>query len=106
MRTRHFYLALGVLGLVIPNSLFLPWVVEHGLSPRLFVQDLFASGVSGFFGLDVVISAIVVCGFVIIEGRRLGLRRQWLPITAVALVGVSLALPLFLYQRQVHLDRV
>lgn len=105
MRTRHFYLALCILGLLLPNSLFLPWAVEHGLSPRLFVRDLFANGVSGFFGLDVMLSAVVVCGFVITEGRRLGLRRRWLPIAAVALVGVSLALPLFLYQRQVHLDR-
>ncbi len=105
MKTRHFYLVLCLLGLLLPNSVFLPWLMEHGVNPSLFARDLFANGVSSFFGLDVVISAIVVCGFVVIEGRRLRLRRQWLPIAAVALVGVSLALPLFLYQRQLHLDR-
>jgi hypothetical protein len=105
MRLRHFYLGLCVLGLVLPNASFLPWVATHGLSVRLFLHDLFVNGVSTFFGLDVLISALVVCGFVLVEGRRLRLPRRWLPIAAVCLVGVSLGLPLFLYQRQVHLDR-
>lgn len=105
MNTRRFYLALCVLGLLLPNSFFLPWFRENGLNPGLFVHDLFANGVSAFFGVDVILSAIVLCGFVLIEGARIGLARQWLPIVAVCLVGVSLALPLFLYQRQVHLER-
>jgi Terpene cyclase DEP1 len=104
MKTRHVYLALSVLGLLVPNAAFASWILEHGFSPRLFLNDLFANGVSGFFALDVVISAVVVCAFATIEGRRLGLRRWWLAIAAVMLFGVSLALPLFLYQRQLHLD--
>ena len=43
--------------------------------------------------------------FVEIEGRRLAIRRRWLPIAATCPVGVSCGLPLFLYQRQVQLDR-
>lgn len=105
MRARHFYLGLGLLGLLLPNSLFLPWLVAHGPDPERFVRDLFANGVSAFFGTDVLVSALVVCGFVLIEGARLRLPRRWIPILAVCLVGVSLGLPLFLYQRQVHLDR-
>jgi hypothetical protein len=65
---------------------------------------LFANGVSTFFGLDVVFSAVALILFVEIEGRRLGLRRRWMPSAAACLVGVSLGLPLFLYQRQAHLD--
>ena len=105
MSTRRVYLALCVLGLFIPNSVFLPWLVSHGLSPRLFLGDLFANGVSAFFGLDVVISALALTAFVFIEGARIGLRRRCLPIAATCLVGVSLGLPLFLYQRQVQLER-
>jgi uncharacterized protein DUF2834 len=105
MRARHFYLMLCVLGLALPNAAFWPWLAMHGIAPRQFVTDLFANGVSSFFGLDVVLSACVLVLFVETEGRRLGLRRRWLPIAAACLVGVSLGLPLFLYQRQVHLDR-
>ena len=105
MTTRRFYLGLALLGLVIPNSAFWPWLLAHGVDPQRFVQDLFANGVSAFFGLDVVLSAVALSGFVLIEGRRLGLARRWIPIAATCLVGVSLGLPLFLYQRQVHLER-
>ena len=105
MRARHFYLGLCVLGLLLPYSFFLPWLAANGLNPRLFLHDLFANGVSAFFGIDVLISAVVVCGFVSIEGARLGLARRWVSILAVCVVGVSLGLPLFLYQRQAHLDR-
>ena len=105
MRARHFYLMLCVLGLALPNAAFWPWLATHGMAPRRFVMDLFANGVSAFFGLDVVLSSCVLVLFVESEGRRLCLLRRWLPIAAACLVGVSLGLPLFLYQRQVHLDR-
>jgi hypothetical protein len=105
MSTRRFYLGLCLLGLFIPNSAFWSWLVANGFDPQLFLRDLFANGVSAFFALDVVLSALALSGFVLIEGRRLGLHRRWVPIVATCLVGVSLGLPLFLYQRQVHLDR-
>jgi len=105
MSTRRFYFGLCLLGLLIPNSAFWPWLVAHGPDPQLFLRDLFANGVSAFFGLDVVVSAVALTGFVLVEGKRIGLPRRWLPIVAACLVGVSLGLPLFLYQRQVHLDR-
>jgi len=104
MRARHLFLALCVVGFTIPNAMFWPWLVAHGFAPRQFLTDLFANGVSGFFGLDVIFAALALIVFVELEGRRLGLRRRWLPIAATCLVGVSLGLPLFLYQRQVHLD--
>ena len=105
MNIRRFYIGLALLGLAIPNLAFWSWLLTHGLDPQRFVRDLFANGVSAFFGLDVVLSALALSGFVLIEGKRLGLRHRWVPIAATCLVGVSLGLPLFLYQRQVHLDR-
>ena len=106
MSIRRFYLVLCVLGLFVPNAALWPWLLSHGFNPQLFVHDLFANGVSAFFGLDVVLSAVTLAGFVLIEGHRINLPRRWLPIVAASLVGVSLGLPLFLYQRHVHLERV
>jgi hypothetical protein len=106
MKIRHWYLLLCVLGVALPYWQFVPWVIAHGgLNMPLFVQDLFANHVSGFFAMDVLVSAVVLFVFVGIEGRRVGIRFRWLPIIAVLLVGVSLGLPLFLYLRQAHLDR-
>ena len=104
MRLRHTYLALAVLGAVLPYGKLLPWVLEHGLDLALLCQELFSTRIGAFFGLDVIVSALVVFLFVVAEGRRLGLGRLWLPILATCLVGVSLGLPLFLYFRQCALD--
>ena len=104
MRLRHLYLLLGILGLILPYWKLIPWVMEHGLSLSLLFQELFATRIGAFFGLDVVVSAIVLFVFIATEGRRLALSRLWLPIAATLLVGVSLGLPLFLYLRQRQLD--
>jgi hypothetical protein len=102
---KRFYLALCVVGILLPYWQFVPWVAEHGLNFTLFVQDLFANRISSFFGLDVLVSAVVLWIFIAAEGSRLGVRHLWLPIVATCVVGVSLGLPLFLYLRQVQLDR-
>src|SRR6185436_16494006 len=99
MTPRRLYLALSVLGFVVPQLAFWPWFVEHGFAVRLFFEHMFANGISTFFSLDVLVAAVVVIAFVLIEGRRLRVPRLWLPIAGVVLVGVSFGLPVFLYQR-------
>ena len=105
MKLRYLYLLFCILGLVLPYSQFVPWVLEHGLNGSLLLHELFANRISAFFGLDVVVSSIVLISFASSEGARLGMRNAWLPIIAVCLVGVSLGLPLFLYLRQPYLER-
>jgi hypothetical protein len=100
MRPKYLYLCLAVLGLVLPYSQFLPFLQEHGLDLRLIVEQLFANRISAFFGLDVIVSAVVLWVFVLLDGRRLGMGRLWPPLVAVLTVGVSFALPLFLYLRE------
>jgi hypothetical protein len=102
---KMLYLFLCFLGVALPYSQFVPWVIEHGLDMRLFVHQLFANRIGGFFGMDVFISAVALIGFVRNEGGRLKMDRLWLPIASVLLVGVSLRLPLFLYLRERELER-
>jgi hypothetical protein len=106
MNRRAAYLALSLVGLVVPYALFLPWVVDHGLNLPLFARELFANRIGGFFGLDVLVSAVVLIGFVRVEGARLGMTRLWLPVLCTLLVGVSCGFPLFLYMREPHLRAV
>src|SRR4051812_14581895 len=104
MRLRHVYLALCVLGTALPYWKFVAWVMDHGLNLSLLFHELFATRIGAFFGLDVLVSAIVLLIFIVVEGRRLSLSLHWLPILATLLVGVSLGLPLFLYLRQCQLN--
>jgi Terpene cyclase DEP1 len=97
---KHVYLALCIAGAVVPYIALGPWIAEHGLDLPRMMRELFVNRVSAFFGLDVIISALVVCVFAYAERRRLR-RRWWMPVAGVVLVGVSLGLPLLLYLREV-----
>lgn len=99
------YLISCVLGFALPYSQFVPWVMANGLDLKLFVQQLFANRIGAFFGMDVLVSAIVLFGFVGGEGQRLNVRHRWAPLVATVTVGVSLGLPLFLYLRESALQQ-
>ena len=105
MKARHVYLISCVLGLVLPYSQFLPWLLEHRFNVTLFFCELFANRISAFFAMDVIVSAIVLIWFIQSEGKRLRVRLLWLPTVGTLLVGVSFGFPLFLFLRQVTLDR-
>ena len=97
---QYVYLILCILGTLLPYSQFLPFLREHGLDVSLLIKDLFANRISGFFGLDVIVSSIVLWVLVLTEGRRRQMRHLWIYIVCNLLVGVSLGLPLFLYMRE------
>lgn len=104
MKLRYLYLGMCLLGLVLPYSQFIPWLVVHGFNIQLFFGELFSTRIGGFFGMDVIASALTLFAFVWIEGRRLAIRNLWLPIVATLAVGVSFGLPLFLYMRQLKIE--
>jgi uncharacterized protein DUF2834 len=98
------YLILCFAGTILPCSQLIPFPIEHGLDMPLIVQQLFANKISGFFGLDVVVSSLVFWVFVYSEGTRLKMRRLWIYIACNLLVSVSMGLPLFLMMREAKLD--
>lgn len=100
MNRKTAYFVFCVLGIALPYWQFVPWVMQNGLHLKFFVEQLFANRIGGFFGMDVLVSAVVLIFFIRREGQRLGVRHRWLPIVGVCAVGVSLGLPLFLYLRE------
>ncbi|WP_017318072.1 DUF2834 domain-containing protein [Mastigocladopsis repens] len=98
------YLILCILGTVLPYSQFVPFLLQHGLDANLMIEQLFASRISSFFGLDVFVSALVLFVFIFREGSRLKMKNLWIYVASTLLVGVSLGLPLFLFMRQRKLE--
>ncbi|HJP58815.1 MAG TPA: DUF2834 domain-containing protein [Gemmatimonadaceae bacterium] len=105
MSRKAVYLALFVIGTVVPYLSFVPWLIDHGLDISLLVEELFANRVSAFFGLDVMVSAIVLWVFIALDGKGTNLRHRWAPVAASLMVGVSAGLPLFLYLRESALGK-
>ncbi|MCU7935282.1 MAG: DUF2834 domain-containing protein [Candidatus Thiodiazotropha sp. (ex Dulcina madagascariensis)] len=100
MNLKTTFLVLCLLGILLPLSQFIPWVVDNGVDIPLFFQELFSTRIGGFFGMDVIVSAVVLFVFIFSEGKRLKVNNLWLPVVATLSIGVSLGLPLFLYMRQ------
>lgn len=105
MKLKAVYLVLCVLGAALPLWQLAPWLAANGLDVSLLFRQLFADRVGAFFGLDVMVSAVVLAVFVWGEGSRVRVRRRWLAIVATLAVGVSLGFPLFLYMRERELER-
>ena len=101
---KYLYLFLCILGTVLPYSQFIPFIIEHGANFHIFFQRLFANLISGFFGLDVIVSALVIIAFILSEGKRKKMHHLWLPFISIFIVGASLGLPLFLYMREICLE--
>ena len=94
------YLAAAILGTILPLRFFVPFVLANGLDLNLFFQQLFQNNVSAFFGVDVIISSLALWLFVFSEGRRQRMGKLWVYVICNLLVGVCLALPLFLFFRE------
>lgn len=99
---QRLYLALCVLGTLLPLAALAPWLGQHGPAIVPLLRQAFAEPVGAFAWCDVLLSALALIALVLAEGRRIGMRRPWLALLGL-LVGVSLALPLFLLLRERHL---
>ena len=64
MSLKHVYLIFCVLGAALP----------------LFFDQLLVNPVSRFFVFDVVISALVLITLIVVESKRLAIKKGWLAI--------------------------
>src|SRR5437016_14256137 len=98
MTRKTVYLAFCVLGIVLPYWQFGPWVVaQHGVPVGLFLRVLFSTRIGGLFGMDVLVSAVVLIFFLRREAQRLAARHLLPRIADTFSRGVPLVLPLFLH---------
>src|SRR6185503_18869541 len=100
MKPKTLYLVLAIVGLVGPYYFFLSFLRTNGADPGLFVQQLFGTPASSFFVVDLLISSVVFIIYLWTEAARHSMRRIWPYMLALFTVGLSFALPLFLYVRE------
>ena len=98
MSKRAIYLVLAIVGAVIPWFFFYGFFQAEGLGGD-FVGSLFVNGAAGGFSADVLISSVVFWIFLFPEARRAGVPRPWIFVVLNLLIGLSCALPLFLWAR-------
>jgi len=104
MNRKATYFALAFVGLFAPYYFLFKYLNANGLNLPLLIQQLFANNISTFFAVDLIISIFVFWIYVAGEATQLQMKNWWLYILASLTVGLSFALPLFLYFREGKLE--
>jgi FtsH-binding integral membrane protein len=96
---RMIYLALAVVGAIVPMYFFISWFMEFGWSLSAMAKAWNVNDATSGLVWDLTIAAIALTVFVIAESW---VRRDWLGLVAIPAtfcIGVSCGLPLYLFLR-------
>lgn len=99
MSTKSIYLALAVAGAVIPYIFFTAFISSEGLDLAAFVSALFVNGAAGGFSADLLITSFVFWLWSFRDARQFNVPNWWLMPVINLVIGLSAALPLYLYLR-------
>jgi hypothetical protein len=100
----RFYLAMAVVGFLVPLTLVGYWIADNGLDVIDLLNAMVDNTIALAVFLDVSISSLVFWFWASGEAKEHGIRRwQWV-IPANIFIGLCFALPLFLYWREKALE--
>jgi len=105
IKIKYFYIILCFFGLILPYSQLIPILIEGNFSFQFMMDQLFINRFSTLFAFDLFVTATVFIVFSLYEGFKLKIKHLWLPLIATVLVGASLGFPLFLYLREISLEK-
>ncbi len=102
MRTPLFwvYLTLSIIGLVSA------WVLNGivAVTGQDYLGAWFGTAVDWVLSADLTIVAIAAVVFMIVEARRIGMKRVWLYILLSGITAMAFTFPLFLAMRERRLS--
>jgi len=104
MTKRNIFLILAIIGFIVPYYFFLQLPAEDGFHLPSLIQPFFANNFMKGAAMDLTISVIVFWTFMFMEANKLQMKNSWVYVLATLLVGLSFALPLFLYFRERQLE--
>jgi hypothetical protein len=96
---RSSYLALAVLGAVAPWVAIGPELLDTGIGMS-FLQAALVNGVTTGFTLDLLVSSVVFWVWIAVDAPRSGVRARWPFVAINLLIGLSCALPAYLWFRE------
>lgn len=97
------FLVLAIVGLVGTWTYNIFAIIERSD----FIGDWFGgSPAVGSLTMDLLIMAVAGSAFIVIEGRRLGMKHLWAYIVFAGLTAIAFTFPLFLAQRERRLQQL
>ena len=101
---KRFYLIAAIIGAIAPYATYFGYLAAYpGTSGALSLA--WGSPIAAATLVDFTISCLVFWLFVFVESKRLAIKWPLLFIVSNCLIGLSFALPLFLYCREAALEK-
>lgn len=94
---KQLYLTLAIIGAVVPYAFFVQFFASQGFDVSQFVAALFANSPAGGFTVDLLISSFVFWTVMVQQYRRGKGANPVLFIILNLTIGLSCALPAYLY---------
>ncbi len=99
---RVFYLVAAIIGAIVPYATYFGYLATvPGSSSALSLA--WGNPIAAATLADFTVSCLVFWPFVFTESRRFAILHWWLFVVANILIGLSFALPAFLYVRECKL---
>ena len=98
MNLKTVYLLAAIAGAIIPVLFFIDFAATAGINLPAFVEALFVNGAAGGFTADLLISSFVF--WIYMFSQQADGPKPWLFIALNLCIGLSCALPAYLYAKQ------
>lgn len=101
---KYLYLLLALVALVVCwyyNLLFM--MAGHGLMD--FITAPSVSHATQSLAFDLLVATLAGSIWMVVEGRRIGIRHAWIYIVVSFVVAFGFAFPLFLFHRECSMTR-
>jgi len=94
------YLALAIVGAIVPYVFFVPFFQTYGFAPLLFIDALFENGAAGGFSADLLLASFIFWLFMFQQVKESDGPKPYLFIVLNLTIGLCCALPAYLYARE------
>jgi hypothetical protein len=91
---KNLYLVLAIVGAVVPYLFFIDFIGTAGVDLAAFISALFVNGAAGGFTADLLLTSTVFWIYMFARGEG---PAPWLFIVLNLTIGLSCALPAYLY---------
>ncbi len=102
---KAIFLALAILGTVLPMSQFIPASIDGEFSIGYMFEAMTADRTITGVTFDFVVVVLTGLVFGAYEAVRLKIKRFWVPLVGTFLIGASFGLPFFLFLRERAIER-
>ena len=97
---KTLYLVLAIVGAVVPYVFFIQFFSSEGINPGVFVGALFANPVAAGFTADLLLTSAIFWLFMFQQRSRKNGPAPAVFIVLNLLIGLSCAVPAYLYARE------